>query len=69
VTSRPTHDDWPAFTAIGCTIRVTGEGAVTVRRDPGCTPDNVRDLCEALLRDELEIVDLTESGMRSAAST
>ncbi|MGH8571658.1 MAG: hypothetical protein ACREX8_03655 [Gammaproteobacteria bacterium] len=51
-----------AVAAVGCALRVTGEGSLTVHRDPGCTPDNVTELCAALISGELTIVDLTEPG-------
>jgi len=52
--------DPPASAPVGATIRVTGSGTVTVHRDHGCTLDNVRELCEAVVGGELTIVDLTE---------
>jgi len=51
-----------ALAPVGCTIRITSDGTVTVHRDHGCSPDDVRDLCEALISGELQIVDLTEPG-------
>lgn len=61
MTNRPVRHNPPTFPAIGCTIRVTDQGTVTVQRDHGCTQDNIRELCAALVRGELEIVDLTGS--------
>jgi hypothetical protein len=55
--NRPTSRPVPV--AIGCTIRVTSKGAVTAHRDHGCTPEDVRVLCDALVRGELEVIDLT----------
>lgn len=59
MTRPPKATGRPAPAVIGCTIRVTDDGAVTVRRDQGCTLANVRELCEALVRGELEVIDLT----------
>lgn len=60
MTSRRARRDRPVLVGIGCTIRVTDQDAVTVHRDPGCTLDNIRELCDALVSGELEIIDLTE---------
>jgi hypothetical protein len=59
MTSRRARRDRPVFKAIGCTLRVTDEGSVTVHRDPGCTLDNIRELCDALVAGDMEIIDLT----------
>jgi hypothetical protein len=56
---RPGLDDTAESWPVGCTIRLTSDGTVTVRRDPGCTPNDVRDLCAAVARDEVEVIDLT----------
>ena len=58
VTSPPGQDDGRDLAAIGCTIRVTDTGTVTVQREHGCTFDNVRELCDAVARGELEVIDL-----------
>jgi hypothetical protein len=60
MTSQPAQHDRPVLAPIGCTIRVTDHGVVTVHRDHGCTLDDVRELCEALVRGDLEIIDRTQ---------
>jgi len=54
------QDRGPDAPPVGCTVRVTGSGTVTVRRDHGCTSEDVRELCHALVGGALQIVDLTE---------
>jgi len=44
---------------IGCTIQISGDGALTVQRSAECTPADVRELCWAMARGEVEVIDLT----------
>lgn len=57
---RKYRSDGPVAAPTGCIIRVTRDGKVTVVRDPGCTPDNVRELCAAILDDQLVVIDITQ---------
>jgi len=54
-------DDEAARMPVGCTLRVMSSGTITVHREPGCTPEDVRELCSAVVRGELEIADVSES--------
>jgi hypothetical protein len=62
MSSRSLRSEPPALAPVGRTICITSDGTVTVHRDHGCSPDDVRDLCEALISGELQVVDLTELG-------
>jgi len=59
-TNRRIRRNQPLSATIGCAIRVSTDGTITVYRDPGCAPNDVRQLCEAVTSGKLEIMDLTE---------
>jgi len=53
---------------IGCTIQLTSEGALTLRRGQGCTPADARDLCSQIVRGDVQVIDLTPSPRMAAQS-
>ena len=52
-------DDSMDGAPISCTVELTGDGAVTLRRDQGCTSADAYELCGLIARSEVEVIDLT----------